>query len=135
MHARRIVPRQPYPAPQLSASAAALTRQPCGQFVGHIGELAELKQKLLVNQDCQGRSVVGLGGTGRTQVALQFACSVKQMRPEYSIFWMSALSIEIPPAAGGEEDVKELVQQLLSSSRAGRWLLVVDDAATPISTV
>jgi tetratricopeptide (TPR) repeat protein len=101
-----------------------------------------LQQKLMVDQDCQALSIVGLGGTGKTQVALQFAYIVKEKWPEYSVFWVPALSIEsfeqacagiakalrIPYAAGGEEDVKELVQQHLSSSRAGRWLLVVDNA-------
>jgi tetratricopeptide (TPR) repeat protein len=101
-----------------------------------------LQQKLMVDQECQKLSIVGLGGTGKTQVALQFAYIVKEKWPEYSVFWVPALSIEsfeqacagiakalrIPYAAGGEEDVKELVQQHLSSSRAGRWLLVVDNA-------
>ncbi|CAN9403213.1 unnamed protein product [Alternaria alternata] len=39
-----------------------------------------------------------------------------------------AKALRIPQAGGGDEDVKELVQQHLSSSRAGRWLLVVDNA-------
>jgi tetratricopeptide (TPR) repeat protein len=96
----------------------------------------------MVDQDCQKLSIVGLGGTGKTQVALQFAYGVKERWPEYSILWVPALSMEsfeqacasvakalrIPQAGGGDEDVKELVQQHLSSSRAGRWLLVVDNA-------
>jgi hypothetical protein len=87
-------------------------------------------------------SIVGLGGTGKTQVALQFAYNVREMQPEYSIFWVPALSMEsfeqacagvarelrLPYSAGEGEDVKEVVQQYLSSSRAGRWLLVVDNA-------
>ena len=85
---------------------------------------------------------MGLGGTGKTQVALKFAYSVNERWPEYSILWLPALSMEsfeqacasiakalrIPQAGGGDEDQKELVQQHLSSSRAGRWLLVVDNA-------
>jgi hypothetical protein len=77
---------------------------------------------------------VGLGRTGKTQVALQFAYSVKERWPEYSVFWVAALSMEsfeqacvgvakalrIPQAAGGDEDLKEVVQQYLSSSRAGQ---------------
>jgi hypothetical protein len=96
----------------------------------------------MVDQECQKLSIVGLGGTGKTQVALQFAYSVKEKWPKYSVLWVVALSMEsfehafvsvaralrIPQATGGEEDVKELVQQHLSSSLAGRWLLVVDNA-------
>jgi hypothetical protein len=87
-------------------------------------------------------SIVGLGGTGKTQVALQFAYTVKETWPEFSIFWMPALSMEsfeqacadvakalhIPQAAGEEEDARELVKQHLSSAQAGRWLLVLDNA-------
>jgi hypothetical protein len=101
-----------------------------------------LQQKLMVDQECQKLSIMGLGGTGKTQVALQFAYSVKEKWPEYSIFWVPALSMEsfeqacvgvaralrIPQAAGGDEDIKEIVQQHLSSGRAGQWLLVVDNA-------
>jgi tetratricopeptide (TPR) repeat protein len=114
-------------------------------FVGRQEELRVLQQKLMVDQDCQKLSIVGLGGTGKTQVALHFAYSVRERWPEYSILWVPALSIEsfeqacasvakalrIPQAGGGDEDVKELVQQHLSSSQAGRWLLVVDNADDP----
>ena len=95
----------------------------------------------MVDRTCQKMSIVGLGGTGKTQVALQFAYMVKETWPEYSIFWMPALSMEnfeqacrdvvralrIPQAAG-EEDAKELIKQHLSAARVGKWLLVVDNA-------
>ncbi|OCK98381.1 purine and uridine phosphorylase [Cenococcum geophilum 1.58] len=111
-------------------------------FVGRRAELNVLKRKLIVNQECQRMSVVGLGGTGKTQIVLQFAYTVKETWPEFSIFWAPTLSMEsfeqacadiaralhIPQAAGGEEDAKELVRQHLSAARAGRWLLVVDNA-------
>lgn len=44
--------------------------------------------------DCQKVAISGLGGIGKTQVALQFAYSVKEGRPEVSIFWVQALSME-----------------------------------------
>jgi hypothetical protein len=97
------------------------------RFVGRITELDALTQKLFVNKETQ---------------KVKFAYSVKDSRPEYSIFWLPALSLEsfeqacaeiartlrIPPAAGDKEDVKELVRQYLSMKRAGKWLLIVDNA-------
>ncbi|CAN9183366.1 unnamed protein product [Alternaria alternata] len=112
-------------------------------FVGRQKELRLLQQKLMADEECQKLSIVGLGGTGKTQMALQFAYSVKERWPEFSILWVPALSMESFEQAcasvakalhisqadsGNDEDVKELVQQYLSSSRAGRWLLVVDNA-------
>jgi tetratricopeptide (TPR) repeat protein len=90
-------------------------------------------------------SIVGLGGMGKTQVALQFAYEVKEAQPEWSIFWLPAVSMEsFEQACAGivqalhisqrrkeEDDPKELVKQYLSSSRARRWLLVVDNADDP----
>ncbi|KAF2785582.1 purine and uridine phosphorylase, partial [Melanomma pulvis-pyrius CBS 109.77] len=111
-------------------------------FVGRKYELDVLMQKLMVNRNCQKMSVVGLGGTGKTQIALQFAYAVKETWPDFSIFWMPALSMEtfeqacadiaralgISQAENREEDAKELVRQHLSVPRAGRWLLVLDNA-------
>ncbi|KAI4940762.1 hypothetical protein J4E91_011249 [Alternaria rosae] len=113
-------------------------------FVGRRDELAELRQRLLVEQDCRKMSIVGLGGMGKTQVALQFAFEVKETQPEWSIFWLPAVSMESFEQACAEivqalhilqsadkEDAKEMVKQYLSSSRASRWLLVVDNADDP----
>ncbi|KAI9688258.1 MAG: hypothetical protein M1822_001764 [Bathelium mastoideum] len=112
-------------------------------FVGRRNELAELNQKLMVDQDCQKMSIVGLGGTGKTQVALQFAYMVKNTSPKFSVFWLPAVSMEsfeqactevaktlrIPRTTGEKEDVKELVKQHLSAVGMGqRWLLVLDNA-------
>src|ERR1700750_3334582 len=66
---------------------------PNRQFVGRSAELDILKQKLLVTKDCQKVAISGLGGIGKTQVALQFAFYVKKEYPEFSIFWVQALSM------------------------------------------
>ncbi|KAB5515676.1 hypothetical protein GE09DRAFT_979454, partial [Coniochaeta sp. 2T2.1] len=66
---------------------------------------------------------------------------VRESHPEYSVFWVPALSVatfeqayvEIATKlairkAVGDEDVKESVRRHLSSAAAGPWLLVVDNA-------
>ncbi|KAL9096305.1 MAG: hypothetical protein Q9165_001302 [Trypethelium subeluteriae] len=68
------------------------------------------------------------------------------MRPEYSIFWVSALSSEsyqqacdeilrelqrsgrFGEASVADADTKQLIQSYLSSKKAGKWLLVLDNA-------
>jgi tetratricopeptide (TPR) repeat protein len=83
-----------------------------------------------------------LGGAGKTQVALQFAYSILEKHPDVSVFWIYALSLETFEQAcrevasvlglsdrdDGRGDIKELVQRHLSSRRAGKWLLIVDNA-------
>ncbi|KAE8397274.1 kinesin light chain [Aspergillus pseudonomiae] len=100
------------------------------KFIGRNAELDTLKQKLLINKDCQRVALSGLGGI------------VKEDCPEYSIFWVQALSMEtfelscreIAGALGirqeqeGGEDLKILVRQRLSAKTAGKWLLVIDNA-------
>ena len=90
---------------------------------------------------CRKAAIVGLGGAGKTQVALHMAYWTKKHRPEFSIFWVPVLSNatfeeaftavarKLPIQSGGEgDDVKESVRQYLSSEAAGPWLLVVDNA-------
>ena len=110
------------------------------QFVGRREEIETLKQKLLVHKDCQKVAISGLGGIGKTQIALQFAYYVKENYPEFSIFWVQVLSMEtfergcigIATTLGmkqeNKEDIKQLVQQRLCSKTAGKWLLIVDNA-------
>lgn len=97
---------------------------------------------MLIDKDCQNIALVGLGGIGKTQVALHFANYVKQQYADYSIFWVPALSLEtfeqayeemagalgIRQSRESTEDVKKLVQHRLSGKSAGSWLMIVDNA-------
>jgi hypothetical protein len=47
---------------------------------------------LFVQKEWRKAAIVGLGGVGKTQVALQLAYWAKKHRPEFSIFWVPALS-------------------------------------------
>jgi len=127
---------------QLSKPSRYLPFSQNKNFIGRTEEIDTLEQKLMVEQDCQKIAVVGLGGVGKTQVALQFAYSILEKHPDVSVFWIHALSLEtfeqacrevagelgILGAEDGKEDVKELIQRHLGAERAGRWMLIVDNA-------
>jgi ATP-dependent Clp protease ATP-binding subunit ClpA len=54
-------------------------------FVGREDVLAKLRG-LLFEQGRQKVALVGLGGLGKTQIALQLAFWVKENKPDYSVF-------------------------------------------------
>ncbi|KAJ5140986.1 hypothetical protein N7448_004394 [Penicillium atrosanguineum] len=104
--------------------------------------LGKIKRKLFLGRQMQRISIVGLGGVGKTQIALELAFQVKEIYPDCSIFWIpvvdmesvqqayqniaSQLGIEIPDE--DEKDVKKAVQRHLSRPQSGRWLLIYDNA-------
>ncbi|CRK30176.1 hypothetical protein BN1723_014348 [Verticillium longisporum] len=109
------------------------------RFVGRTETLQRL-EKMLFAGDIQKAAIVGLGGVGKTQVALQVAYWVKETKPDWSVYWLPALSMagfeqacaEIARDLGlegpSQDDPKELVRRYLCSAQSGRWFLIVDNA-------
>ncbi|KAH7012126.1 uncharacterized protein B0I36DRAFT_300025 [Microdochium trichocladiopsis] len=152
---------QPYAAAMAAAYAKAVLREippvespctsalPCyhiqlpknARFTGRNTILDALKQELFAREETRRMALVGLGGIGKTQIALRFAYDIKASRPDYSIFWVPVLSygsveqayVEMARKLGvqkktDDEDIKELVREYLSSDESGKWLLVIDNA-------
>ncbi|KAJ4403177.1 hypothetical protein N0V91_006754 [Didymella pomorum] len=110
-------------------------------FVGRTDELRSLEQYLLVPNTHRRKTVYGLGGCGKSALAIEFAYRALATRARL-VFWVPAISQEsfelayreigvrlrIPGIADDNADVKKLVQKTLSSEGADNWLMIVDNA-------
>lgn len=92
-------------------------------------------------------SITGLGGVGKTQIAIEIAYRVKTTHVHCSIFWVQAITAEglrkdfvkiadrldLFEAASSEgenqakKDARELVRGYLEEQGAGQWLLIIDN--------
>ncbi|RYP11797.1 hypothetical protein DL767_010722 [Monosporascus sp. MG133] len=114
-------------------------------FVGREPILQQLLERIPPSankDDCQRTAVEGLGGVGKTQVALEAAYRVRDQYPACSVFWVPAVdSINFEKAYreigkalcvqgldDDQADVKLLVKAALSRDSVGSWLLIVDNA-------
>jgi tetratricopeptide (TPR) repeat protein len=90
----------------------------------------------------QTAAILGLGGIGKTRLALQLIHRLQARDPTQSVLWVNAYNrltfekdlfeigkkLEIAAIEGENADVKNLVKQHLSRRSAGNWLLVLDNA-------
>ncbi|KAK3940345.1 phosphorylase superfamily [Diplogelasinospora grovesii] len=114
-------------------------------FVGREQVLARLLAMVPPSADrdnCQWTALEGLGGVGKTQIALEAVFRVRDHHPDCSIFWVPAINVtsfenayreigrklQVKDIDGDKADVKALVKCALSQESAGSWLLVIDNA-------
>jgi hypothetical protein len=111
-------------------------------FVGRTGELQHLKRKIEEFGRSQIVSILGLGGVGKSRLALELVYHVHSEHPQYTHFCIEATDwltferdilevgkkLEIPGIEDAKADAKALVKQRLNNSSEYRWLLILDNA-------
>jgi len=114
-------------------------------FVGRESILAQLLERIppgADKDDCQRTAIEGLGGVGKTQIALQAAFRVRDEHPNCSVFWVPAVDatsfenayreigreLGVEGIDGAQADVKALVRAALPTKIVGSWLLIIDNA-------
>ncbi|KAK4113213.1 hypothetical protein N656DRAFT_789251 [Canariomyces notabilis] len=115
------------------------------EFVGREAILQDLLGRIppsVDEGDCQRTAIEGLGGVGKTQIALEAAFRVGDAYPDCSVFWVPAVDatsfenayraigqqLKVPGIDEEKADSKALVKTVLSCESSGSWLLVVDNA-------
>lgn len=121
---------------------------PNPDFVGRSSILQTLKQQLGLGQprglaELRTRvALYGLGGIGKTQIALAYTYWLRKQRPDIAIFWVHASNAErfhqvyasiakecnIPGHDDLKADLLLLVQGWLEREYKTQWLMVIDNA-------
>ncbi|RHZ65358.1 uncharacterized protein CDV56_109374 [Aspergillus thermomutatus] len=110
------------------------------RFVGRQEKISKI-EGLIMQQDGPGRiAICGLGGVGKTQIALELAYRMRNRDPKCSIFWISCTTYEsveqtymsIASKLGMTDtkpaEVKEQVKAYLSQESTAKWLFIFDNA-------
>ncbi|OBT52166.1 hypothetical protein VE04_08056, partial [Pseudogymnoascus sp. 24MN13] len=112
------------------------------KFVGRQDALAALELRFCQSNSHHRTVLVGLGGVGKSQIAIEYSYRLRVRDPQVWVFWVYASTavrfeqayrsiateLELPGADDPKTDVLDLVSRWLSNVDNGRWLLILDNA-------
>ncbi|KAF2008245.1 hypothetical protein BU24DRAFT_210045, partial [Aaosphaeria arxii CBS 175.79] len=131
---------------EIEATSSAPSIIPFSQndhFVGRESQLAELEAKLFGDKrTATTLAIIGSGGTGKSQLALELAYRTRQKNKNCSVFWIDANNadsldqsyasiaqkLDIPGWADEKVDIKQLVKHRLGEECVRQCLLIFDNA-------
>ncbi|KAL3482632.1 nucleoside phosphorylase domain-containing protein [Aspergillus germanicus] len=108
-------------------------------FVGRQDEIQQLDDLITMPDGPRKLAIAGLGGVGKTQIALELAYRIRDREPECSIFWIPCTSYEaveqafmtIAQLVGLQDvepaEVKERLRTYFSQS-SKKWIMIFDNA-------
>jgi DNA polymerase III delta prime subunit len=130
---------------EIEATGSAPSIIPFSQneyFVGRKSQLAELEAKLFSNdQTTTTLAIVGPGGTGKSQLALEVAHRTRLNNKGCSVFWMDASDrdslsrsyasvarkLSVPGCNNDPADIKQIVKRCVAAISARKCLLIYDN--------
>ncbi|THY22480.1 purine and uridine phosphorylase [Aureobasidium pullulans] len=141
-----IKPSDPVPAAEVASEVpfyVPFDRNP--DFVGRGDILLELDRLMSPLNKRTRAAIWGLGGCGKSAVALEFLYRVHTREPGRTIFWIRAsgrhhyktgfrniaILYGIPGALDPKQDIMRAVKTKLMDQATPKWLIVVDNADDP----
>ncbi|KAJ4345653.1 uncharacterized protein N0V89_011787 [Didymosphaeria variabile] len=140
---RRYRRTQKHPQEMPVSSSLPFTRNEL--FVGRESQLQAIEEIILSRDTHQRMAIYGLGGCGKSALALEFAYRALATNAKREIFWVPAMSqesvglafreiavrLQIPGISDENANLKKLVREALSSKTSNDWLMIVDNADDP----
>jgi tetratricopeptide (TPR) repeat protein len=131
-----------FPAANDVSAASLLPFERNEFFIGREDQLRKLEQDLFDPNHHKRMTLYGLGGCGKSALALEFVYRALARDASLYVFWVPALSQEsfelayreigrhlrIPGISEKNADIVTLVKEKLSSGSSGEWLMIVDNA-------